>query len=194
MAVGENERVSEQHVLAGYRVASRATRQGWQDWGLPGPDLISMSDCVADVMRAQPDHWDEWFDDVAAAEEARDRAGRSDLHVLAVGIAAADVVPLTEDIGEFGAPRLLSTPEPFPAENTVLGHELVGFDTGGWHTWTCLGGLVDDVRRAMGVRPGPWGLIQNEREARRAAEWLTASALGDPKVFFWVSAKLAEVS
>ncbi|MDT7728987.1 MAG: hypothetical protein QOI21_5563, partial [Actinomycetota bacterium] len=143
---------------------------------------------------AQPDDWDEWFDDVAAAEDARDRAGRSDLHVLAVGIAAADVVPLLEDVGDFGAPRLLSVLEPFPEGSTVLGHELVGFDTGGWHTWTCLGGLVDDVRRATGVRPGPWGLIQDVREARRAAEWLTASALGDPKVRFWVSAKLAEAS
>ncbi|HEV7979733.1 hypothetical protein [Amycolatopsis sp.] len=181
--------MSEEHVLAGYRVASRAIRRNWQDWGLLGPELISMSDCVADVMRAQPDDWDEWFDDVDSAGQAK--AGRSDLHVLAVGIAAADAALLIKDIG---APRLLSTPEPFPAKNTVLGHELVGFDTGGWHTWTCLGGLVDDVRRATGVRPGPWGLIHDEWEARRAAEWLTASALGDPKVFFWVSAKLAEVT
>jgi hypothetical protein len=185
--------VSE-HVLAGYRVASPAVRRDWKDWGLPGPDLISMSNCVADVIRARPDDWDEWFDDVAQAEQARARAGRPDLHILAVGIAAADIVPLTDDAGEFGAPRLLSTPEPLPANANVLGHELVGFETGGWHTWTCLGDLVDEVRQATGVRPGPWGLIQDEGEARRAAEWLTASALGDPKVFFWVSAKLAEVA
>jgi hypothetical protein len=184
--------VSEEHVLAGYRVASRGDLPHRRDEGLPKPTLVAMSGCVAEVLRAQPDEWDEWFDDVARAEQARTRAARSDLHVLAVGIAAVDVAPLLEDTGD--EPRLLRAPEPFPSDLKVLGHELVGFDSGGWHTWTCLGGLVEDVRRATGVRPGEWGLIQDEREARRAAEWLTTSALGDPKVFFWVPAKLAEVA
>jgi hypothetical protein len=58
----------------------------------------------------------------------------------------------------------------------------------------CLGGLVKDVRQATSVRPERWGLIPDEQEARRAAAWLTASELGDPKVFFWVPALLVDVS
>ncbi|GIH73388.1 hypothetical protein Mth01_56410 [Sphaerimonospora thailandensis] len=75
-----------------------------------------------------------------------------------------------------------------------LGFELVGFDSGRWHTWTCLGGLVADVYRATGVQPGSWGLIQDEQEARRAPQWLTESGLGDPKVFLWAAALLTDVA
>lgn len=180
------------HVLAGYRVASRDPRRDWQDAGLPEGELVSLSGCVTTVV---VDGWDEWFGDPASAERAR--ADREDLHVLEVGIAARDVEPLLADVREGGwdasagsLPARLARAEPVTATD-VLGFELVGYDSGTWHTWTCLGGLVDDVRRATGVRPGRWGLVQDEAEARVAADWLTASGLGDPKVFFWVAARLA---
>lgn len=86
-------------------------------------------------------------------------------------------------------PPPLTTPRPLP-DWCPLGYELVGADLGGWHTWLCLGGLVDDVGAATGVHPGQWGLINDEHDARRAAEWLTASKPGDPKVFLWVPALL----
>ncbi|TQM80285.1 hypothetical protein FHX81_2613 [Saccharothrix saharensis] len=180
------------HVLAGYRLASRDARQDWQDVGLPQGELVSLSGCVTTVVA---DDWDEWFGDPTSAERAR--AGRSDLHVLEVGIAAQDVQPLPADVREGGwdvsagsLPERLARAEPVTATD-VLGFELVGYDSGTWHTWTCLGGLVDDVRRATGVRPGRWGLVQDESQARVAADWLTASGLGDPKVFLWVTARLA---
>ncbi|MEV0388115.1 hypothetical protein [Nonomuraea sp. NPDC050643] len=72
--------------------------------------------------------------------------------------------------------------------------ELVGFDSGGWHTWACMGGLAAGVHQATGVRPGAWGLIQDEQDARRAAQWLTDSGLGDPKVFLWAAALLTGVA
>ncbi|MCX2953408.1 hypothetical protein [Lentzea sp. NEAU-D7] len=190
-------------LLAGYLVVTRSARKDWQDAGLPSAGLISMSDCVADLVPAKRDGWDDWFDDPVLAEQARTRAGRSELHVLAVGFAAADAPALLQDMADGGRlPDMggvagrLARREAFPGLHSgrELGFELVGFDTGGWHTWTCLGGLVDDVRRATGVRPGRWGLIQDEREARRAAAWLTASGLGDPKVFLWVPALLVDVT
>jgi hypothetical protein len=73
---------------------------------------------------------------------------------------------------------------------TPLGFELVGYDGGTWHSWSCLGGLVDDVREATGVVPGRHGLIEDEDAARAAARWLTGSGLGDPKVFDWAAAAL----
>ncbi|MEU4448676.1 hypothetical protein AB0K14_39910 [Actinosynnema sp. NPDC050801] len=183
------------HVLAGYRVVSREARPDWQDQGLPEGPLVSMSDCVSTLVPADPDGWDEWFGDPASAEAAR--AGRQGLHVIEVGIAVRDVEALLADVAEGGwdaaagsLPGRLARAEPVTGSG-VLGFELVGYDSGGWHTWMCLGGLVDDVREATGVRPGRWGLVQDEQEARVAADWLTASGLGDPKVFFWVAARIA---
>lgn len=187
------------YVLAGYRVATVCDFPYWQENGLPGPRLLSMSDCIADLVPVDPDGWDHWFSSPQEAEIARDRAGRSKFHVLGVGFAAADAPGLVADIAGRGWDGSLhervDRRENFPGPGERrLGFELVGFDIGNWHTWTCMGGLVTVVRQAIGVRPGPNGLIQDEQDARRAAQWLTRSGLGDPKVFLWAAALLTEPS
>ncbi|MGW2216192.1 hypothetical protein ACWCSD_14490 [Nonomuraea sp. NPDC001684] len=190
------------YVLAGYRVATRADRHDWQDVGLSGAGLVSLSDCVVDLVSVDPSGWDDWFAGPQEAEIAREDAGRPGLHVLGVGFATADAPGLLDDIADGGwdtsagsLPERLTRRERFPYRSgRRLGFELVGFDSGCWHTWTCLGGLVADVYRATGVQPGPWGLIQDEQDARRAAQWLTDSGLGDPKVFLWAAALLTDVA
>lgn len=186
------------YALAGYRVASRAVRSDWQDATLPRTDLVSMSGCVVDLLAADRQGWDEWFDNALLAEQARVEANEAGLYVLGVGIAAQDVQPLLDDIADPGwdmvagsLPERLSRREPLPA-GALQGFELVGYDSGFWHSWTCLDGLVRDVREATGIGPGRWGLIQDEQEARTAADWLTVSNLGDPKVSLWVPAALVE--
>jgi hypothetical protein len=164
------------YLLAGYLLATRG-------------EFVSMSDCVVDLARAEP--WDDWYPDAAAAEQAR--AGRPELHGLAVGMAAVDVPAVLAEVHDGSLPARLARGEAFPDSVRPLGFELVGSDSGTWHTWRCLGDLVDDVRQATGVQPGQWGLIQDEQDARRAAEWLTASNLGDPKVSYWVPALLADL-
>ncbi|MFD1149097.1 hypothetical protein [Saccharothrix hoggarensis] len=182
------------HALAGYRVVGRDARADWQDAGLPEGDLVSMSGCVTTVVPST--EWDEWFGDRESAAVAR--AGRDGLHVLAVGIDSRDVAAVLEDVADGGwdvaagsLPERLARTEPLP-DGDVLGFELVGFDSGTWHTWTCLGGLVGDVGRATGIRPGRWGLVHDAHDARVAAEWLTASGSGDPKVFLWVAVKVVD--
>lgn len=191
-ASGDSDLVTTDYALTGYLVAAREARRDWQDAGLPEGELVSMSGCVTTVVAAA--EWDERFGDPGSAEEAR--AGRDGLHVLGVGIAARDVRAVLDDVAEGGwdvaagsLPARLGRTEPVTG-GEVLGFELVGFDSGIWHTWTCLGGLVGDVGEATGIRPGRWGLVQDERDARVAAEWLTASGLGDPKVFLWVAARI----
>jgi hypothetical protein len=189
------------YALAGYRVAPRADRQDWQDAALPSTGLVSLSDCLVDLMPVDPSGWDTWFASPHEAEIAHDQAGKPGLGVLAVGFATADVPGLLADIADGGwdtaagsLPERLARNERFPhASGQRLGFELVGFDSGRWHTWTCLGGLVADVHQAIGVQPGQWGLIQDEQDAHRAAQWLTDSGLGDPKVFLWAAALLADV-
>ncbi len=169
------------HLLAGYLAATREPRPDWADQGLPPGDLVSMSDCVVDVASAQRHYWDPWFPAPPADVPARH-------HVLAVGIPEDYLPALREDApGQF--PPALDDPCPVP-DWRPLGHEPVGADMGAWHTWACLGGLVNAVRTATGVQPGRWGLIPDEHDARRAADWLTASGMGDPKVFLWVPALL----
>jgi hypothetical protein len=153
------------------------------------------------TVSVDPSGWDDWFASPAEAEAARAQAGQPGLPVIAVGFARADVPGLLAEMADGGwdtaagsLPERLARQEPFPhAGGQRLGFELVGFDTGRWHTWVCLGGLVADVYQGTGVRPGKWGLIQEEQDARRAAQWLTDSGLGDPKVFLWAAALLADV-
>jgi hypothetical protein len=166
------------NVLVGYLAATRAARPDWADAGLPDADLVSMSECMVDVIVAPP--WDQWFTEPPAAPPGH--------HVLAVGVPDHYLAALRTDLAAWFPPTLTS-PRPLP-DWPALGYELVGLDHGRWHTWLCLDGLVDAVRQATGVLPGPWGLIPDEHDARRAADWLTASGLGDPKVFLWVPALL----
>ena len=130
---------------------------------------------------------DDWFGDFANA------AARGET-VLTAGVPVEHVERLLADLaaagwarGSGGLPDRLCHRLPVPS-GRVLGFEPVGFDEGAWHSWACLGGLVDDVRAATGIRPAGNGLIEAEADAREAARWLTASGLGDPKVFFWTPA------
>ncbi|NRQ40694.1 hypothetical protein HII36_54125 [Nonomuraea sp. NN258] len=83
------------YALAGYLVATRSERR---ENGLPGPDLVSMSECVVDLLPADSDGRDDWFDGPREAEVAREQDGRPGLHVLGVGFAAADVPGLLADV------------------------------------------------------------------------------------------------
>lgn len=158
-----------------------------------------MSGCVVELLEPESQGWDDWFGDSESAEQARIQANWVGLPVLGVGIAASDIPALLADMAERGdqevgsLPERLGRREPIPA-GQPLGFELVGYDCGHWHTWTCLDGLVRDVRQATDVRPGRWGLIQDEQQARRPADWLTGSDLGDPKVFLWVAVKLVALA
>jgi hypothetical protein len=94
------------HVLAGYRVAPRTGRREWQDGSLPDGDLVSMSECVVDVVAVDPQGRDHWFGSAEEAAAARDRVVGAD--VLAVGFAAGDVAALLDDIahGGWGDPKV----------------------------------------------------------------------------------------
>ncbi|MFG1694215.1 hypothetical protein [Nonomuraea sp. NPDC049309] len=188
------------YVRAGYRVATRAERQDWWDAGLTVPRLVSLSDCMVELVASDAEGWDLWFDGLEEAERARRRAGPG-WHVLGVGFAAADLPELLADMADDAMaagdalPERLERREPFPGPGERrLGFEPVGYGDGIWHSWACIGGLVTDVARATGIRPGSGGLIDDEQQAHRAAQWLTASGLGEPKACFWTAALVTEPS
>lgn len=81
--------------------------------GLLGPDLISMSECVTDLVPANIDGWDDWFADPASAQRARVQAGRPGLRALAVGVSSTDAPALLKEMadngyGEHSVPERLS--------------------------------------------------------------------------------------
>ncbi|WP_370939075.1 hypothetical protein [Amycolatopsis sp. cg13] len=156
-------------VSAGYRAVRRTS------------EFVSISECVAEVH-------DDWFRDLAFARQ-------TGLHVLEVGFRPDEAGPIVSEIIADGWNRETSVvvgriAEGASTSGELLGFELVGYDEGLWHTWRCLGGLVDDVRAATGIVPGRHGLIESEDAARQAARWLTESGLGDPKVFHWAAVGL----
>ena len=75
-------------------------RHDWQDVSLPGAGLVSLSDCVVDLVSVDPSGWDDWFAGPQEAEIAREHAGKPGLHVLGVGFATADVPGLLADIAD----------------------------------------------------------------------------------------------
>jgi hypothetical protein len=164
--------------LAGYLAATRYSRPEWAAPTLPAGELVSMSECMTDVVIAEP--WDPFFTEPPVAPPGH--------HVLAVGVPVDYLPALRADLEDW-LPPLLAEPRAVP-DWPVLGHELIGADHGSWHTWTCLGGLVSEVGAATGVQPGPWGLIPDEHDARRAADWLTESIPGEHEVYLWVPALL----
>ncbi|WP_409182123.1 hypothetical protein F9C11_37705 [Amycolatopsis sp. VS8301801F10] len=157
-------------VSAGYRAVQRLS------------EFVSISECVAEVRD------DDWFRDLVLARQ-------TGFDVLEVGFAPEEAEPIVREILAEGWDRETSAvlsriAEGLRPSGEFLGFELVGYDGGTWHTWRCLGGLVDDVRAATGIVPGRHGLIESEDAARQAARWLTESGLGDPKVFDWAAAGL----
>lgn len=171
---------------AGFLVVRRFQRAAHMDAALLPAEITTMSECLADAVPV-PGHWarDPWFaDGVAASAAVRDG------HELIEAAAPADLVSdLRGEMGEWtGATAFLS--DAGPPSLAPLGFELVGFDGGTWHSRLCLDGLTGDVDDATGVRSGRHGLIADEADARRAAAWLTASGLGDPKVLRWYPVRL----
>jgi hypothetical protein len=177
--VPDTEVVIDDYVFAGHAAVAAGA----------GP--LSVSCCLADLVPAEPgwDDWDGGFDAAAARGETVLTIGFPGEHA---GRLLADLATAGRQGGSGGLPDRLGHHRPLP-DGQVLGFEPVGFDGGTCHSWGCLGGLVDDVGAATGIRPAGNGLIRDEPDAREATRWLTESGLGDPKVFFWTVAAVLGV-
>ncbi|WP_328442709.1 hypothetical protein [Amycolatopsis sp. NBC_00438] len=151
-----------------------------------GAQRLSVSDCLADLVLSELGG-DDWFGDFATAAARGETVLTAGVPVEHVERVLADLAAAGRVRGSGGLPDRLGHRLPVP-RGRVLGFEPIGFDDGAGHSWACLGGLVDDVRAATGIRPAGNGLIEAETDAREAARWLTASGLGDPKVLFWTPA------
>lgn len=107
----------------------------------------------------------------------------TDLAILELGIPVDVVEELLGELapepheGEHGLYTRLRMGEPLDAAATRVGWELLGVEHGGeFHSWLC-NSLQDALAAATGAKPGPFGLLETESDAR-ALDALIANGLG----------------
>jgi hypothetical protein len=85
--------------------------------------------------------------------------------------AAHEVAILIEQwIGGFRHPILVNLAKAMaPPTGTALGFEVLGFDSGRFHTWLCYG-LIDNAAQELAVHPNELGLIATHADAVRLTE------------------------
>ena len=78
----------------------------------------------------------------------------------------------------------LRTGAPLRDGGVALGWELLGAELGGeFHSWLC-NSLEEDAAKQLGVRPGPFGLLATEHEARAVAGLIAAGLGAEPVPWF----------
>lgn len=79
--------------------------------------------------------------------------------------------------GDSGLFRMLKTATSAQSSATPLGWELLGVETdGSCHSWLC-NSIQEDAAQTLGLRPGAFGLLESEQDAR-AVLGLIANGLG----------------
>jgi hypothetical protein len=103
--------------------------------------------------------------------------------ILELGIPVDIVEELLRELapkpceGEHGLYTRLRMGEPLDAAATPVGWELLGVEHGGeFHSWLC-NSLQDALAAATGAKPGPFGLLATENDAR-TLDALIANGLG----------------
>lgn len=103
--------------------------------------------------------------------------------ILELGIPVDVVEELLNELapnpceGELGLYTCLRKNEPLDVAATSVGWELLGVEHGGqFHSWLC-NSLQDALAAATGAKPGPFGLLETEHDAR-ALDALIANGLG----------------
>lgn len=72
-----------------------------------------------------------------------------------------------------GIMTLLAQGTPLAAGGTILGHEILGSETGFLHTWVCswvYGIFVEEGFRTLGIRPNRWGKLDALADAQQYAD------------------------
>jgi hypothetical protein len=95
---------------------------------------------------------------------------------------------LPEGAATPGLCELMAAHAPLPPGGARLGFELLGFDVGcDAHSWLC-NGLETACAQAIGVTPGPNGLVQSEHEAELVKDHISRDDVGSEPVawFPWL--------
>jgi hypothetical protein len=106
-----------------------------------------------------------------------------EVEIVGLGLSAdlvqgvLDENPDVPGLGTLGYVACLRKREPLAPGAKVLGFELLGEDTGHFHSWLC-NDLEPELRTRLGVEVNEFGLIADERTARLAAGLVDRGAIG----------------
>lgn len=79
---------------------------------------------------------------------------------------------------------------PWPAGLQVLGYEVIGIESCGFHSWLCYADVTSWAHRRLGIRLNAHGLVGNLADAQRLGEAAEDSSSGLPPIP-WVAAAIA---
>ncbi|GAA2484274.1 hypothetical protein [Winogradskya humida] len=192
---------AENFVLAGFVAGFRWVPPA-KKWATGLPRAIpTVSDCLTDFLPAGPDieawqrplfePWQRSFADAAAAAgHAPPSPGTA--HVLSMSVTAAQGTVLTALIegwlGDLPHPIRLNLTRPAAAPpGAVLGFEVLGFDTGRFHSWLCHRHDTTAYDE-LGIRPGKSGMLTTFSDAEHVVDLLST----DQDDTTWFPALIAE--
>jgi hypothetical protein len=72
-----------------------------------------------------------------------------------------------------------------PALGSIIGFDVLGYDTGRFHSWLCHG-LETEVEQKLAIRPGPDGLLPDLISARAVADY-TNGLGGEVEPVLWLA-------
>jgi hypothetical protein len=158
-------------VLGGYAPVALTRREAWQSASVPDP-YLTISTC------AKRDPWlppyAGWFADRSEAQQVLSGLPEP-AELLAVGIRISHQAEIASWFGrsqvDHRTVELLQRGLPLPVDAVPLGHEVVGWEWAGWHSWHCHD-LVDAVQAELGVGINRLGLIEDPRDAERVVDWI----------------------
>ncbi len=83
----------------------------------------------------------------------------------------------SDETGASGVFEAISRLQPLEDGGRVLGFEILGYDTSGYHSWLC-NGLEQDVADELSVRPNADGFVDTYHDAMKAAEFCGRDEVG----------------
>ena len=139
---------------------TRAFHEGQLGW----PNIVKSSEALVRLMRLLPTT-SAWV------------AVGLGLHRKHLGEFLEGNAP-AENHGAGGVYEMILAESALPPGGAILGYEPLGFEYGGEpHSWLC-NGLEKVCSRALGIRPGPSGLLETEDEAERAVAHISRDDVG----------------
>ncbi|MFI5836233.1 hypothetical protein ACIA5A_21415 [Micromonospora sp. NPDC051300] len=199
---------AERYTLAGFVAGFRWTSGAPSRPSDPPRGVPTVSDCLADLLPADQDvePWQQplfqpWHRSLRQAADAVRHAPADArvAHVLSMSVAATEAAELATEmegwIGDLAHPVRTNLARPAAAPpGTIHGFEVLGFDTGRFHSWRCYG-LDEQALDRLDIRPGNAGLLTTLDDARRVTDMANndrGSRHGTPLDVTWFAALIAE--
>jgi hypothetical protein len=199
---------TETYVLAGF-VAGPRWMPAEKDCTTDLPRVVpTVSDCLADFLPAEQgiEAWQQplfepWHRFLEHAANAVRHAPPNPhtAHVLSMSVPATTATELAtmieKWIGDLPHPIRLNLAQPTAAPpGTIHGFEVLGFDTGRFHSWLCYR-LDTQALDKLGIRPGNGGLLTTLNDALRVADMANSNhgtPDGTPEEVTWFPSLITE--